>query len=56
MFIYIVIKDVGSKVLDKYKLGLPYIKYLLSEGYSVFLFDFSGSGISTGDYVTLGFH
>ena len=54
MFIFIVIQDVGSKVLDKYKLGLPYIKYLL-EGYSVFLFDFSGSGISTGDYVTLGF-
>jgi len=34
--------------------GLHLIKRVIKEGMGLFLFDFSGSGLSQGEYVTLG--
>ena len=34
---------------------LPLLKYGLSEGYCMVGFDFSGCGLSEGEYVTLGY-
>ncbi|EGR29360.1 hypothetical protein IMG5_157330, partial [Ichthyophthirius multifiliis] len=34
--------------------ALPILPYLIQKGLGLFCFDFSGSGISEGDYVTLG--
>ena len=34
--------------------SLQYLEILISNGFSLFCFDFSGSGLSQGEYVTLG--
>jgi alpha/beta superfamily hydrolase len=36
--------------------GLQYLGGLLMAGYNVCLFDFSGSGLSQGEYISLGFN
>lgn len=34
--------------------GIEYAKYLLQYGITLVVFDYSGSGISEGEYVTMG--
>jgi pimeloyl-ACP methyl ester carboxylesterase len=36
-------------------LGLQYLKYFIEKGWNVVLFDFSGSGLSEGDTISLGY-
>lgn len=36
--------------------GFGIMRYLLDRGLSVFCFDFSGSGMSEGEYISLGWH
>jgi len=46
----------GSRVEGTFLLneGLGYLRYLLENELNVVLFDFSGSGMSEGEFVTLG--
>ena len=36
--------------------AIPEIKYLLPKNITIFAFDFSGCGLSEGDYISLGWH
>jgi hypothetical protein len=53
-FIYTVIRVVVWKVPSYRYVGQSYLKEAISNGFSLVLFDFAGSGNSEGDYVSLG--
>lgn len=46
----------GSRVESIISLiiGIPFVKEYIARGWNVCLFDFSGSGLSGGDYISLG--
>lgn len=37
-------------------LGLAYLKMSILNNFSYFVFDFAGSGLSDGRYISLGYH
>ena len=51
-----VIQDVEFKVTITFMLGLAYLKMSILNNFSYFVFDFAGSGLSDGRYISLGYH
>jgi alpha/beta superfamily hydrolase len=48
--------DAGLKVSQIINLGLQFIQSVIDQGWNLCLFDFVGSGISEGEYISLGYY
>lgn len=44
----------GYRVIYDESIGLQFVEKVVEYGWNVCLFDFGGSGISEGDYISLG--
>ena len=54
LFIPIATADVESKVKYGNSTGLQFVEEAIDLGWNVCLFDFTGSGLSEGDHISLG--
>jgi hypothetical protein len=43
-------------MFDNYNIALPFVGQVLGKGLNFCSFDFAGTGLSQGQYVSLGFH